>query len=40
FDHRMAMAAAVLKLSGFNIDIQHREVVNKSYPSFWRDIGL
>lgn len=40
FDHRMAMAAAVLKLSGFNLDIQDREVVNKSYPAFWNDIGL
>lgn len=39
-DHRMAMAAALLKLRGYNITIQHPEVVNKSYPSFWRDIGL
>jgi 3-phosphoshikimate 1-carboxyvinyltransferase len=40
FDHRMAMAAAVLKLSGFNIDIKDREVVNKSYPAFWQHIGI
>ncbi len=39
-DHRMAMAAGVLKLAGFNIDILHPEVVNKSYVSFWKDVGL
>ena len=39
-DHRMAMAAALLKLKGYNIKIQHPEVVNKSYPNFWKDIGL
>ena len=39
-DHRMAMAAALLKLKGYNINIQHPEVVNKSYPNFWKDIGL
>lgn len=39
-DHRMAMAAGLLKLNGFHIEIQDREVVNKSYPSFWKDIGL
>lgn len=39
-DHRMAMAAALLRLKGFNISILHPEVVNKSYPLFWRDVGL
>ncbi|MEQ1724009.1 MAG: 3-phosphoshikimate 1-carboxyvinyltransferase, partial [Pseudobdellovibrio sp.] len=39
-DHRMAMAAALLKLMGYNIAIQSPEVVNKSYPNFWSDIGL
>jgi 3-phosphoshikimate 1-carboxyvinyltransferase len=39
-DHRMAMAAALLKLKGFNITILSPEVVNKSYPLFWQDIGL
>ncbi len=39
-DHRMAMAAGLLKLAGYNIDIQNPEVVNKSYPSFWKDIGF
>lgn len=38
-DHRMAMAfapAALLK----PIEILHPEVVSKSYPGFWEDIGL
>lgn len=39
-DHRMAMAAALLKLKGYNVEILTPEVVNKSYPSFWKDIGL
>jgi 3-phosphoshikimate 1-carboxyvinyltransferase len=36
-DHRMAMAAALLKAYGLNIRILHPEVVNKSYPNFWID---
>lgn len=39
-DHRMAMAAALLKLKGYNIQIENPEVVNKSYPAFWQHIGL
>lgn len=39
-DHRMAMAAGILKLAGYNIRIQHPEVVNKSYPAFWHDTGV
>ena len=39
-DHRMAMAAALLILKGYNIQISNPEVVNKSYPLFWHDIGL
>jgi 3-phosphoshikimate 1-carboxyvinyltransferase len=39
-DHRMAMAAALLKLKGYHINIQNPAVVNKSYPNFWKDIGL
>ena len=38
-DHRMAMAfapAALLK----PIEILHPEVVSKSYPGFWEDMGL
>ena len=36
-DHRMAMAAAVLKGYGISIEIQSPNVVNKSYPNFWED---
>jgi 3-phosphoshikimate 1-carboxyvinyltransferase len=39
-DHRMAMAAALLKLAGYFINILNPEVVKKSYPDFWTDIGL
>lgn len=39
-DHRMAMAAAILKLRGFPIRLAHPEVVNKSYPQFYKHIGL
>ncbi len=39
-DHRMAMAAALFKLKSYNIEIEHPEVVNKSYPDFWKDVGL
>lgn len=39
-DHRMAMAAGLLKLAGYNINIQNPGVVNKSYPSFWKDIRI
>lgn len=39
-DHRMAMAAGLLKLAGFAIEIKDPKVVNKSYPSFWKDIGI
>ena len=39
-DHRMAMAAGLLKLSGYNLNIKNASVVNKSYPSFWQDIQV
>lgn len=39
-DHRMAMAAALIVLKGYKLSILQPEVVNKSYPSFWRDIGV
>jgi len=39
-DHRMAMAAALFKLKGYNIEITQPEVVRKSYPNFWKDIGF
>ncbi len=34
-DHRMAMAAALLKKAGFPLRILNPEVVNKSFPDFW-----
>jgi 3-phosphoshikimate 1-carboxyvinyltransferase len=39
-DHRMAMAAAVLLLAGAPLKITDLHVVNKSYPNFWKDIGV
>lgn len=39
-DHRMAMAAALLKIKGFPIQISDMTVVNKSYPQFFQHIGL
>jgi 3-phosphoshikimate 1-carboxyvinyltransferase len=39
-DHRIAMAAGLLKLKGFGIQIQNPQVVNKSYPEFWQAIGI
>lgn len=39
-DHRIAMAAGLLKLMGFGIQIQNPQVVNKSYPEFWQAIGI
>lgn len=35
-DHRMAMAAAVLKAAGYRITIETPEVVEKSFPDFWK----
>ncbi len=39
-DHRMAMAAALLKLKGFAVRILSPQVVNKSFPEFWQAIGV
>ncbi len=42
-DHRMAMAFAPLALKFGEISIKDHEVVNKSYPSFWKqlkDVGF
>lgn len=35
-DHRMAMAAAVLRRAGVKVEILNSHVVNKSFPGFWR----
>ncbi|MCH2022161.1 MAG: 3-phosphoshikimate 1-carboxyvinyltransferase [Saprospiraceae bacterium] len=37
-DHRMAMSFAPLVLILNNILIENKEVVNKSYPEFWKDL--
>ncbi|MDX2171737.1 MAG: 3-phosphoshikimate 1-carboxyvinyltransferase [Bacteroidota bacterium] len=37
-DHRMAMSFAPLALICDSIRIQHPEVVEKSYPNFWKDL--
>jgi 3-phosphoshikimate 1-carboxyvinyltransferase len=39
-DHRMAMAAGLFKLRNSKIEIETPEVVDKSYPLFWSDIGV
>ncbi|MGZ3774939.1 MAG: 3-phosphoshikimate 1-carboxyvinyltransferase [Bdellovibrio sp.] len=39
-DHRMVMAAALMKLKGHAIHIEEPEVINKSFPEFWSMIGL
>ncbi len=39
-DHRMAMAAGLMKLAGFNVRIGNASVVSKSYPTFWKDIQV
>jgi 3-phosphoshikimate 1-carboxyvinyltransferase len=39
-DHRMAMAAGLLKLAGYSITIETPEVVQKSFPNFWKAIEI
>lgn len=39
-DHRMAMAAGIYKLHNSDIGIQNMSCVNKSFPDFWRVLGL
>ncbi|MFS4458596.1 3-phosphoshikimate 1-carboxyvinyltransferase [Bdellovibrio sp. HCB2-146] len=39
-DHRMVMAATLLKLKGHGIRIEHPEAINKSFPEFWSMIGV
>ena len=34
-DHRLAMAAAVAKAAGAQIELTDRNVVTKSFPGFW-----
>jgi 3-phosphoshikimate 1-carboxyvinyltransferase len=37
-DHRMAMAFAPLAMTYHSITIENPDVVNKSYPAFWKDL--
>ena len=37
-DHRMAMAFAPLALMIPEVEIEDAEVVEKSYPAFWKDL--
>ncbi|KYG66296.1 3-phosphoshikimate 1-carboxyvinyltransferase [Bdellovibrio bacteriovorus] len=39
-DHRMVMAAALMKLKGHDIHVEDPHVINKSFPEFWGMIGL
>lgn len=39
-DHRMAMAFAPTALHFSKVNIEHPEVVSKSYPNFWEDLSL
>lgn len=39
-DHRMAMAGALVALKGYKLSVLQPDVVNKSYPTFWQDVGL
>ena len=39
-DHRMAMAGALLLCTGFDVKIKNPECVNKSFPEFWKIIGV
>lgn len=38
-DHRMAMAFAPLALLLESVTVEDRQVVNKSYPNFWKDFA-
>lgn len=39
-DHRMAMAAGLLRLGGVPLQILTPEVVDKSFPEYWQVLGL
>lgn len=39
-DHRMAMAAAILRFRSFPVKVVKPEVVNKSFPEFWKILGF
>ncbi len=37
-DHRVAMSLACLAAAGIRVDLNHEDVVGKSYPGFWKDL--
>lgn len=39
-DHRLAFSAALVKSQGIRIEIIHPEVVSKSFPEFWKVVGM
>lgn len=39
-DHRMVMAAVLMKLKGHDITVEEPHVINKSFPEFWDMIGI
>lgn len=39
-DHRMVMAAALMKIKGHGISIEEPQAINKSFPEFWSMIGV
>lgn len=38
-DHRLAMAAALLRFAGYDVEIREPAVVRKSFPGFWQALG-
>ncbi len=38
YDHRITVSFATLTAAGYKVQIDHPEVVNKSYPGFWKDL--
>ena len=39
-DHRIVMALAPLSLLVGNVSFDHPEVVEKSYPNFWKEVAF
>ncbi len=39
-DHRMVMAAVLMKLKGHQIEIEDTHAINKSFPEFWSIVGI
>lgn len=37
-DHRMAMAMSIFASAGYSLEIENAEVVQKSYPNYWKDL--